>query len=673
MRGSLIAILLGFLLPCTSLIAVEEVPIFSLMQSMDGVSVNRSMLLYAGTRESYEKVADKPYAWNRMEKENLPFSFTDQTFWVKFSVRSPKQENPISWYFLLNNPGMEELVLYKKVRIENSESWVEIGQDVRTSFLHPSFLIETPSDTQEDFLIRASSRRSVILNFQVWTPKEFLTRVQYENILLGLYFGAIGIMLIYNGFLAFVVKDSSYFYYVFYLLFYALWQLAVSGVGAQYLTESTPQSWNDYLVGFAFLSVCFSLLFTRSFLHMEREAANWKNQAFLYLSGFAFIGFCVSLFPSAYSAMMRAVSWYPFISAILVVYASVTRLKKGFRPARYFLLAWSVLIVSVLVTSLRNLSIIPDSFMVHWSAQIGSGIEMTLLSFALADRIKTLEKDSLQARLENYDNLLRLTEIEGELKVARELQESILPETLPEVPNLKLSVRSEFASSVGGDFYDFYAVGKGKLGIFLSDVSGHGIPAAIIASMVKLAFSIEVRNHEDPAEVLRNINRALNGKYGKHYITAAYVLVDGETGRVSYSNAGHPPLVIVRRVSGETREIFLPGWIIGMDPNLKNSVAEFYLEPGDRLVVYTDGVTEARSPKGEIFGFQKFYKLLGENISLPGEMLAEIVFQTLREFTGNRKHFEDDLTMVVLDFQPAPEMNPQASLLGVTSGFSGKQ
>ncbi|TGK11377.1 serine/threonine protein phosphatase [Leptospira fletcheri] len=660
-------LLLGF-----SALNADEVRVlsFPLSGMMKGVPLNQFMSIAAFAPNSPQAAEKDP---NRllsedsvrkpMEKDSLSFSFTDEVFWLKLRISSGEDQD---WFLVLNNPGMEEFAIYRKENSGEKDSWKEIDSNKRISYVHAAYRMHAPANSSEEFLIRAASRRSVVFNFQAWSPKEFASHIQSENLFLGVFFGAIGIMLIYNGFLAFVVKDSSYFFYVFYLLFYALWQFAVSGVGARYLVQTSPIAWNDYLVGFAFLSVAFSLLFTRSFLHMERETG-WKDRVFLILAAFAVLGFFVSLIPSAYELMMKAVSWYPFLAAGLVVYSGFLRLRRGYKPARYFLLAWSVLIVSVLVTALRNLSWIPDSFLVHWSAQFGSVIEMTLLSFALAHRIKTLEKDSLQARLENYESQLKLTEIEQELKIARELQESILPDHLPKMPNLQLSVRNEFASSVGGDFYDFHYVGPNKLGIFLSDVSGHGIPAAIIASMVKLAFSIEARNHEDPAEVLRNINRSLSGKYGKHYITAAYLLVDGTSGKVTYSNAGHPPLVAIARSSGTAKEIFLPGWIMGMDPSLKNSVAEFQLEPGDRLIIYTDGITEARNQKGEIFGFQRFYKLLGENIGLSGESMAEVLFKTVREFTGNRKHFEDDLTLIVLDFQPASE---KKSLSEITSTLS---
>ncbi|MGJ4787015.1 PP2C family protein-serine/threonine phosphatase [Leptospira koniambonensis] len=660
-------ILLILILGIGSLYSQEDVPVFPISGSMSGTPINKFTFIRRIRPGEVKTSTDLESGdWTRMEKDSLSYSFTDDQFLIKFKIQAPPKEGTISWYLVLNNPGMENLTVFKRVWGPQGWAWSELSRDMRMSYIQPAFLIETPPNKQEEFLIHSSTRRSLVLNFQAWAPKEFAAHIQMENLFLGIFFGAIGIMLVYNGFLAFVVKDSSYFFYVFYLLFYGLWQMAVTGVGAQYLIPAPATSWNDYLTGFAFLSVAFSLLFTRSFLHMERETG-WKNYAFLILSAIAIFGFIASLFSSIYGPMIWAVSWYPFLAAVLVIYSAAIRLRRGYRPARYFLLAWSVLILFVLITALRNLSIIQDTELTHWSAQFGSLVEMTLLSFALADRIKTLEKDSLQARLENYESQLKLTEIEQELKIARELQESILPDRLPEVKNLKLSVRGEFASSVGGDFYDFHQLESGKLGIFLSDVSGHGVPAAIISSMVKLAFSIESRKNEDPAEVLRSINRSLSGKYGKHFITAAYLIVDPANGKVTYSNAGHPPIVAIDKGSGDTKEIFLPGWIMGMDPNLKNSVVEFQMKPGDRLIIYTDGITEARSKSGEIFGFQRFYKLLSEHMRSSGEKLGEDLFATVRSFTGNRKHFEDDLTFLVLDYLPIPD---ESVIKETTSSFS---
>lgn len=592
--------------------------------------------------------------WQKLGKDSLSKGYTRSVFWVRFKTRYQNHEfGSHPWFLELANPASEEFTVYKKIS-GFPIRYEEIKKDQSVRYFHPVYRLVSKNSATDEYLIRVATRRSLILNFKAWSVYEFIVNVQIQNILFGLFFGAILVMLVYNGFVLFTVKEAGYLFYVLYLLSFALWQLSVTGVGNQYLFSEALETWNDFLVPFAYLAIVFSIQFTRSFLHTDRKTKILDRILILFMVP-GIVGILLSFFPIFYFWNMQALTLFPILASVIVIYAGIDRYRQGYRPARFFLMAWSVLVVFILVTVLRNFSILPSNLFTNWGSLIGSLLEMTLLSFALADRFKSLQAESLRTSIDAYENQIKLSEIEQELKIARELQESILPDKLPKLEGIELSVKMECASSVGGDFYDFHDYGDGRLGVFISDVSGHGIPAAIIASMVKLAFSIEVRKAVEPADLLKNVNRALMGKYGKHFITAAYLIIDIHKGIITYSNAGHPPIAILNHSKGEFREIFLPGWIMGLDGNLKNGQLIIPIKKDDRVVLFTDGVTEARNKFGQMFGYQKFYELLKSHSEIQGEVLNQIVFDTVRNWSGRGDQFEDDITLLILDLNGKTE------------------
>lgn len=592
--------------------------------------------------------------WQKFGKDSLSKGYTRSVFWVRFKTRYQNHEfGSHPWFLELANPASEEFTVYKKIS-GFPIRYEEIKKDQSVRYFHPVYRLVSKNSATDEYLIRVATRRSLVLNFKAWSVYEFIINVQIQNILFGLFFGAILVMLVYNGFVLSTVKEAGYLFYVLYLLSFTLWQLSVTGVGNQYLFSNALKTWNDFLVPFAYLAIVFSIQFTRSFLHTDRKTKILDRILVLFMIP-GVVGIVLSFFPIFYFWNMQALTYFPILASVIVIYAGIDRYRQGYRPARFFLMAWSVLVIFIMVTVLRNLSILPSNLFTNWGSLIGSLLEMTLLSFALADRFKSLQAESLRTSIDAYENQIKLSELEQELKIARELQESILPDKLPKLEGIELSVKMECASSVGGDFYDFHDYGDGRLGVFISDVSGHGIPAAIIASMVKLAFSIEVRKAVEPADLLKNVNRALMGKYGKHFITAAYLIIDINKGIITYSNAGHPPIAILNHTKGEFREIFLPGWIMGLDGNLKNGQLIIPIKRNDRVVLFTDGVTEARNKFGQMFGYQKFYDLLKSHSEIQGGVLNQIVFDTVRNWSGRGDQFEDDITLLILDLNGKTE------------------
>jgi phosphoserine phosphatase RsbU/P len=247
----------------------------------------------------------------------------------------------------------------------------------------------------------------------------------------------------------------------------------------------------------------------------------------------------------------------------------------------------------------------------------------------------------------------QLLELNNELEMAREIQLSILPHEIPKFRGLEIAARYAPMSSVAGDFYDFVIVDEKHVGILVADVSGHGLPAALIASMLKVALAAQVLHAFDPGRVLEGLNQSLCGKFKHHFVTAAYVFLDMEKNTMSYAGAGHPPLLLWRTATGNVSEVLQNGLLLGLFPEASYSVVELPVEPGDKAVLYTDGILETRSPSDQEFGLDLFKGFLESNHNLTADKFADLVLDELANWSEHPKGNgqDDDITLLAIDFQ----------------------
>ena len=206
-------------------------------------------------------------------------------------------------------------------------------------------------------------------------------------------------------------------------------------------------------------------------------------------------------------------------------------------------------------------------------------------------------------------------------EIARQIQSSILPRAVPSIAGLEIAARYLPMSAVAGDFYDFLMLDNNQLGILVADVTGHGIPAALIASMLKGAFAGQKTHAQHPELVLVGLNEALCGKFEEHFVTAAYMYADFDARIMRYAGAGHPPLLFSSRSNGHARCIEQNGLFLGMFPEAVYSSLEIPLKPGDRYVLYTDGLLESTNSKAEEFGLRAASNFLNPIAFLPQQNL----------------------------------------------------
>ena len=245
---------------------------------------------------------------------------------------------------------------------------------------------------------------------------------------------------------------------------------------------------------------------------------------------------------------------------------------------------------------------------------------------------------------------LQLLTIQKELETARQIQLSILPREIPRIPGLDTAARYIPMTSVAGDFYDFVAVDENHLGILVADVSGHGMPAALIASMLKIALAAQAANAAHPEQVLLGLNQALCGKFQHHYVTAAYVYLDLEKRTLTYAGAGHPPLLLSRKSATCVQEVCENGLFLGKFDFATYSSVELPLSPGDRILLYTDGIPETENPAQVAFGDERFQQVLTEVQTGTADQFVDHLLTELTRWSGlgPGEELNDDLTMVAV-------------------------
>ena len=241
----------------------------------------------------------------------------------------------------------------------------------------------------------------------------------------------------------------------------------------------------------------------------------------------------------------------------------------------------------------------------------------------------------------------RLVAIDRELRVARQIQSSILPQEMPRVFGVSLAARYRPMTAVAGDFYDFVEIDAQRLGVLVADVCGHGVPAALLASMVKVAFAAQHDRADRPGALLATLNGALCGRLAGQFVTAAYVFIDGASGLIRYAAAGHPPILRLAR-TGDVRELEKNGFALGFVPDADYEELEQSLERGDRLLLYTDGLVEAANAADDLFGLERLKNALAAGAGLPPNAAADALLGEMDGWSGQPA--SDDLTIVVADW-----------------------
>ncbi|ABF43657.1 serine phosphatase [Candidatus Koribacter versatilis Ellin345] len=331
---------------------------------------------------------------------------------------------------------------------------------------------------------------------------------------------------------------------------------------------------------------------------------------------------------------------YPKINGVLVIATSlltaillVADIRSRYIPLDGALrsagIGFVVFQLTVVYDNLAAIGVVPSA----WTEPFGFLVFLFAMGYAV------------QYRVSRDHN--RMVTMQAEMDQARRIQMSILPAGPPATPHFQIAAKYEPMTSVAGDLYDFLPLSGDRIGLFIADVSGHGLPAALVASMLKTALSIESRVTTRPAELLAELNRAFCGQSHGQYITAAFAVLDPQAQSLSYAAAGHPPLLLWRSSSGTLDAVEQNGLPLGILPIAEYSEVTVPFARGDRLAMYTDGIVESENVAEEEFGSERLSAILKDSNGSAGELLGTVI-TAVERWRGQREQ-SDDLTLLIVE------------------------
>jgi sigma-B regulation protein RsbU (phosphoserine phosphatase) len=263
----------------------------------------------------------------------------------------------------------------------------------------------------------------------------------------------------------------------------------------------------------------------------------------------------------------------------------------------------------------------------------------------LIDTIRRHVESGQLARRSRRLNVERARELDD----ARAIQERLIPQSISQAPGYSITARWEPARTVGGDYYDVLSFGEDVLALCIGDVSGKGMPAALLMSNFQAAVRAHASRTLAPADLCATLNEIVaTNTDSDRFISFFYGVLDAPAGKFTYANAGHNAPILVR-ADGQLARLEHGGYVLGPLTGAVYEQCQTPIKPGDRIVMFTDGVTEARNESGEEFGEERLIELVVKSRKMDAARMKERIFEALLEFT--RGEFDDDVTIVALSAQ----------------------
>ena len=285
--------------------------------------------------------------------------------------------------------------------------------------------------------------------------------------------------------------------------------------------------------------------------------------------------------------------------------------------------------------------------------QAGVIIENMRMYSELIDANDSLKEAYDELKVVNHELSEANAKINRDMEHARAVQEGLLPETLPNSSDLDIGAMYVPADAVGGDYYDVFEISHGVFGVIIADVSGHGISSALVMSTVKVLLKMHASAATGPQKTLEAVNRLFQTEIRTtNFVTIFYGIFNTAEHVFTFTSAGHCPVVFMDRETGECSTVKADGLFLGVFPDMMLSENVLNYKPGtQRLVLYTDGLTEARNPEtDEMFELHRLIESVKKTNALPPSDALTKIVEMQKEFCGPAAVAEDDITMLVIDY-----------------------
>jgi len=411
--------------------ALESVEVGSLSQSYS-LNDHVEYIIDVEGELSSEQLLLPNKNWHVHNKETLSFGYSSSVYWFRFYVTNSSVED-VSHLLEIAYPVLDDIKMFVYNENRQLVEQFHLGDKIPFSqrdIQHRNFVVPLASSQKQTqmWLIRIQTSSAMQLPMTIWPERDFFIKDQSRLMGLGLYYGIMLIMALYNLFVFFSVRENNYLYYVFYVASMAGFLASLQGLSFQYIWPAAT-SWNDSAI-IVMLSgvVFFTSIFTRNFMALADHNKILNNLFGLVIFASAITALSVNFIP--YYVLIKALIGLAVMAISLVIYTGILRWSQGFNAARYFTIAWSSMLLGGVILALNKFNIVPRNGFTENAVQLGSAIEIILLSFALADRLNQEKRDRYEAQIQalNLERIAGSAQAEAleQERYARSAQEKAL-------------------------------------------------------------------------------------------------------------------------------------------------------------------------------------------------------------------------------------------------------
>jgi len=622
---------------------------------------------------------DNEIPFIKYDKNVLNFYISKSVFWLKIEIKN--NSNHSDYWLEIINAYTDDIKFYYL-----TDSWNETrdgdeseNKNTLENSNLPMFPLYINKGDTKTYYIKVKSHETLELPIRIQRENEIMNNLNLRKILIGFYTGSILSLFIYNFVIYIILRDKVFGLYSIYIL--------TQIMTISYLNGSLPplsifQVISKYSNNIILVSLIFGSFFTMEYL----DTKTFTPIIHLFLKRIIYFTLSISLVEIFIDRHFASICIYLSSISIVILFilAGLLVYKKGNTFLKFFILSWILLIIAIFIQIFVSVGIITLSIYSLYSIQSANILLIILISLSLvnkldfykksgekaieisekkieeAKKIIEIENQKIEVKFLEKTNTIQTQKIileeknkilEKEISMAGKLQISLMPGKDKEFKNLSYSYLYKPMMSVGGDFIDIREGKKNThIGVFICDISGHGIVASLIASMVKISLQNWANHLHKPSMIPDLVLENLMGKLDKNFLTAIVGFINTRTGEFKYSNAGHPPLAYLPK-NGKSIYLNTKGKMIVeiMKPNCEEK--SLLLNDGDKIVLFTDGITEARNINGEMFTEEKFLDYLETIKNLSPSEIVETISSFLDNYTGSSR-YEDDCALLVFEYQP---------------------
>lgn len=601
------------------------------------------------------------------------FGFNSKPHWLKIELKNPDSV-AIPRSILVGNSMIHHIDFYHVVNdsvILEKRTGAQVQVSKRDYQLDEIFVDVSILPGVNTFVIRYQTESALAPELFLYKPNQvyssYFEEIPYFAFLIGILIFSV----LYNLVIAYVVKDNNYLIFVLTQFLYMIVVLALSGLGQTYIWDSFTYYTGEIHRFSLYFGSAWSMIFSIRFLETKIGTPklhvffSWMAGVLFVLSGITLLGF-YEQFSAIGTLILMIVIIFTFV-------ASIIRYRQGYKPARFFLLAKTLLLFAVFINFLTSLQLIPYVTLLVKSHFIAGGLEAILLSFALADRIKIITYEAEKAKNAQLQEKIRAEQAEyraktaelqahaaeiqakaveaenqrktEELEQARKMQLAMLPKLPPFMDSFDVSMYMKTATEVGGDYYDFFPQQDDSLMIAFGDASGHGLTAGVMVTITKTALTFM------PTDSLPLLMKLLNkGIYEirPNRMNMAMRLLHVKQDELVMSTAAMPDVVIYHANSNTCELITQPGLPLGSVRSADfDEIHLPQLQQNDILVMVSDGIIEHKNEQEEEFGYERLQQTIIVNAAKNGDELIDALLKEIDSF-ASLDTIEDDLSFLVM-------------------------